>query len=295
MRASSLSNPEVIALLNRYFVPVYVSNEDYGKNGTAPPEEKAEKQRIYLEALRAKLSAGTVHAYVTDPDGHTIDSQHVATAYKPAKLIEMLQRSIDRLKTPEGKPLVEPRPQSRAPQADAGALVLHLVSRHVQKKGNDLVPTRTVLGQPSAANWGAYPQENWIVLTGDDVKQLLPGQKPSPGVSWELDRTTAAKILTYVYPSTENNDIGTNRIDEQSLRATVISVHNGIVRARLDGRLRMKHPFYHKDDDNFVDARLTGYMDFDPVKQEISTLRIVTTDATYGRTVFGVAIRDAKP
>jgi hypothetical protein len=58
-----------------------------------------------------------------------------------------------------------------------------------------------------------------------------------------LEKETAAKVLSYFYPSTENNDIRTNRIDKQSLRATALSIRNGVVHARLDGSLKMKHPF----------------------------------------------------
>src|SRR5207253_5368469 len=108
MRASSLSNPAVISLLNRFFVPVYVSNEDYRKDGPAPADERAEYQRIYREALKAKLSTGTVHAYVLTPDGHPFDSLHVAQAAKVEELRAMLEGAVARLKTPEGMPLVRP-------------------------------------------------------------------------------------------------------------------------------------------------------------------------------------------
>ena len=80
MRAGPLSSPRVIDLLNTCFVPIFAVNEDYRDNGPAPKEEKAEYQRIYHEALDARLSAGTVHAYVVDTAGHPIDSLHVADA-----------------------------------------------------------------------------------------------------------------------------------------------------------------------------------------------------------------------
>src|SRR5438046_1342124 len=69
MRASSLSNDKVINLLNHFFVPVYLSNEDFAKGGCAPAEEKKELQRIFRETLDAKRSAGTVHVYLLAPDG----------------------------------------------------------------------------------------------------------------------------------------------------------------------------------------------------------------------------------
>jgi hypothetical protein len=290
MRASSLSNAAVISLLNRFFVPVYVSNEDYRKDGPAPADERAEYQRIYREALKAKLSTGTVHAYVLTPDGHPFDSLHVAQAAKVEELRAMLERAVAKLKTPEGAPLVRPAPQSVAPRAEADALVLHLTARTLLRKGDDYVPRPSSLGQTRSAGWGSYPQENWIVLPRPAWAKLLPAGAVAVGASWEPDRETAARILTYFYPSTENNNVARNRIDRQELKATVLAVEGGVVRARLDGSLRMKHPFYHKDDDNFVEATVVGVLEFEPGKG-IRTLELVTDRATYGRTIFGVAVR----
>lgn len=291
MRASSLSNPKIVDLLNRYFVPVYVSNEDYRKDGPAPAEDRAEKQRIYQEALKAKLSTGTVHAYIVAPDGHPIDSQHVATAYKVDELTGMLERTVAKLKPTAGAPLVKPTTQSRAPKAPADALVLHLIARNVERKGDEDIVKRPTLGQTRSAGWGSYLVEDWIVLANPEWSRLLPSGKVTAGESWELDQQTAARVLTHFYPSTENNNIATNRIDRQALKATVLSVENGVVRARLDGSLRMKHPFYHKDDDNFVDATLVGLLEFEPAGKKIRSLQLATSKATYGRTMFGVIAR----
>jgi hypothetical protein len=80
MRAGPLSNTKVIELLNGYFVPVYAVNEDYATKGSAPLEEKAERDRIFQEGHALKLSVGSVHVYVLRPDGRLLDSMHVATA-----------------------------------------------------------------------------------------------------------------------------------------------------------------------------------------------------------------------
>lgn len=50
MRAGPLSNNEVIQLLNTAFAPVFISNEDYDEDGPAPPEGRAERDRIWREA-----------------------------------------------------------------------------------------------------------------------------------------------------------------------------------------------------------------------------------------------------
>jgi hypothetical protein len=279
MRASSLSNEKVIALLNRYFVPVYVSNEDYSKDGPASPAEKAEKERIYREALQAKLSTGTVHAYVLTPEGHPIDSLHVAAAAKPEQTIRMLERAVDKLKLTEGKPVAQPSKPSVASKGEPGSLILHLTARVLR-----------------GGAWGEFPAENWIVLEPAQFKKLFPngeagGAAPvRVGDSWELDRKETAKLLTYFYPATENNDVHKNRIEQQSLKATVISVKDGVARARLDGRLRMKHSFYHKEDGNVVETKLIGLLDFEPGKLAIRSLRLVTDEATYGGGTFAVAL-----
>jgi hypothetical protein len=293
MRAGPLSNAKVVEMVNSYFVPVYTSNEDYRKEGVAPAEEKAEYQRIYREALKAKLSTGTVHVYIVTPDGHPVDSLHVATASQVDKLLDLLQRNQAKFKTPAGKTLVKPAPQSAAPAATADDLVLHVTSRYLLRKGKELVPLKEEarLGQTRHASWSALPSENWVVLSGPEGKKLVTPAKLEIGTSWELDKSVAAKVLTYFYPQTENNDIKKNRIDELTMTAKVVSLKEGVARVRLEGSLKMKHPFYHKDDENFVQASVLGYLDYEVGKQRIRSLRLATETATYRKQPFGVAVR----
>src|SRR2546425_466494 len=98
MRARSLADATRLSLIHRYYVPVYISNEDYARTGSAPADEKAERDRIWRDAAKAGLSSGTVHVYILAPDGHVIDSQHVATASKVDQLIDLLQRNAEKLK-----------------------------------------------------------------------------------------------------------------------------------------------------------------------------------------------------
>ncbi|HTE19837.1 MAG TPA: hypothetical protein VK689_15845, partial [Armatimonadota bacterium] len=242
-----LSNTEIITRLNRYFVPVYLANEDYREGGSAPAEEKAELRRIHAEGHAAKLSVGTVHAYVLAPDGRLLDSMHVAEAFKVQKLLAMLDRTVEKLATQPGDPVVKPAPQSAA-KAEPGCLLLHVTARYLERKGDEYA-----LVENAGGNWSAFPGEAWITLERAEWAKLLPPAAARVGDSWEIDRQTAARILNHFYPPTENNDLGKNRIQEQSLKGTVISVRDGIARARIDGGLKMKHPFYHKDDDKSVE------------------------------------------
>jgi hypothetical protein len=291
MRASSLSNDKVIDLLNHFFVPVYLSNEDFAKGGCAPAEERKELQRIFRETLDAKRSAGSVHVYILSPDGKSYDSMHVATAYKVEKLAPMLEAAVANHKLEAGRTLFPPSPQSRSPKAAPGALVLHLVARNVDKKGDEIVPAKTKLGETRSAGWGAYPSEDWIMFTKDEATALLPRGKVEKGTTWQLDADLAARFLTHFYPTTENNDVEKNKIAKQRLAAEVVSVENGVARARLTGHLTMEHWFYHKADGKTVDTALTGYLDFEPATGRIVTLRLVTENATYDRRPFGVVLR----
>jgi hypothetical protein len=274
MRAGPLSSARVVSLLNRYFVPVYVSNEDLA-DGTAPAAEKAERDRIYREAQEAGLSTGTVHVYILTPDGgHPIDSLHVATAARPDRLIDLLERTVERLKPTGGEPLITPVPQSVHAEAGPDDLVLHLTARSLDGRGA----------------WGGIPAEDWIVLDRRQWSALLGPGPLELGRSWEVDRDVSARVLTHVYPATENNDVRKNHIERHELRATVVSTGAGVVRVRLDGALRMQHSFYHKDDGRVVEATLVGFLDVEPSSPTIRTFRLVTERATYGGT-FGVAVR----
>jgi hypothetical protein len=237
------------------------------------------------------MSTGSVHVYLLDAQGQPVGSQHVAMASKVEELTSLLERTIERLKVPAGKTIVPPAPQSVARKGDADALVLHLVARNVTRAGGADVPTKAVLGLTKSANWGAYPAEDWIVLGKTEWARLVPKGPFAPGMSWEPDKETAAKVLKHFYPSSENNNVAKNRIDRQEVKATVTAIKDGVVRARLDGSLRMKHTFYHKDDANFVDAKLLGFLDFEAATGRVVNLQLITNDATYGRMRFGVAMR----
>jgi hypothetical protein len=274
MRTGPFSSPAVIDRLNASFVPVYAVNEDYRGDGPAPKEEKAEYQRIYRQALDRKFSAGSVHVYVLDPKGEVIGTRHVADAAKTKELIAFLDEMTARLGTKPGKPLVEPKPQSAPPDHPKGSLVLHLAAR----------------GLGGGGSWDGTA-ENWVVYSPDEVKKLLPPGKAEVGTTWEPDAKLVARLLVHVYPVTENNDPKKNEVREQALRGKVVAVAGGVAVARLDGRLVMRHDFYHKPDGKVVETGLVGYVEFEPAAGAVRSVRLVTDGATYGGGKFGVAVR----
>jgi len=269
MRAGPLSDRRVIEVLNRSFVSVYINNEDYyHKEGGAPPDERAELERIRREGHAKKFAIGTVRSYVLTPDGHLHDM-----LTRSSTTLAMLERAIEEFRPTPGKPVVAPTAQSAPPPAPADAVVLHLISR-----GND------------RGSWGQFPAEDWIVLTRERWTKLLPGGDVVPGQTWELDRDVSAGILTYFYPQTENNDVSVDRIQQHALTAKVLTVKDGLVTARIDGFLRMQHVFYPgRKDAQPLGAEIAGVMTFAPGRAP--SLQLATMLALHGQRPFTVAVR----
>ncbi len=233
--------------------------------------------------------------YVLGPDARLADSLIVSDAAQPERLLAMLHRAVETLKLTPGEPVVQPAHQSRAPHAEPGSLVLHLTARYLERQGDDFVRMHPVLGTARSGQWAHLPSEDWVVLTPAEWRKLLPATDVGPGTTWKPDPEIMARLLTHFYPPTENTDVGKNRIDEQTMKATVLAVRNGVARARVEGRLRMKHTFYHRDTDEFVQAPLVGILEFAADGSAVRSFRLVTDRATYGgdkaRQHFGVAVR----
>src|SRR5262249_46561586 len=154
---------------------------DYSRKGSAPAEEKAERDRIFKEGYAQKRSVGTVHVYVLRPDGQFFDSMHVAEAAKSERLLTLLNNAVADLKPVAGQPVVAPAPQSCPPVCDKDALTLHLVARSLDGRGA----------------WSEFPVEDWIVLSAAEVKKLLATEKFTVGARWTVDKDLTTKILTH--------------------------------------------------------------------------------------------------
>jgi hypothetical protein len=279
VRAGPFSSDQVIDLLNHYYVPVHVSIDDYYfKDGTAPAAEKEELRRIVKKAWEGKpnLLPPDAHCYVVAPDGQPIDTMGLPNITVSERMVEFLERNIKKLKTATGKPLVKPAPLAATPSpAEPDAVVLHLTARYLPSKGA----------------WGQLPAEDWLVLERAEWAKLLGPDHAAAGTAWDIDIEVATKLLTHFYPPTPNTNLATNRFERRSLRATLVSVRNGVARARIEGSLRMKHFFLPRQDDHLVEATLVGFVDYEPGAKKIRSVRLVTDKATYGKEEFGVAVR----
>jgi RNA polymerase sigma-70 factor (ECF subfamily) len=268
LRGGPLSDPRIIELLNTRFVPVYASTHN---------KADTELARVSRESLKAGLGSGTEYLYFLDSTGRVIDTQHICTARTPG-LLEKLQQHV----TGEpGGPLTPPVPQAAAPSA--GERALHVTSRYLDSKGQV---------EKGKADYHAFPAEEWIPLTPADEAALVANPAAPLNATWAVDLTMSAKLLSRVYPLTGNMiDAEKNQLEGAGLTATVVAGRRDIAWIRLDGRVAMDHPFVADRDHRPVDARITGYMEYDRAAKRIRVLRLVTDGARYGRENFAVAIR----
>src|SRR5262249_48454630 len=245
------------------------------RDGTASAEEQAEGDRIYHAAIDAKMDNGTDCVYILTPDGKLFDSIRIRIASRADPLVERLEQIVQKLGLTAGPAGAPIKSQRARPPAEPNSVVLHLAAR--------------VFGRTA---WCEFPAEEWIVLTAEEQAHLMSATKVRVGGSWEVPDALSRRLLPHFYPQTENNDLAKSLVERQVLRGTVLTVRDGVARARLEGSLRMKHNFYpDREDGRIVDATVIGFVDFDVNSRRIRSLRLVTDQATYGEWNFGVALR----
>ncbi|HVE42640.1 MAG TPA: sigma-70 family RNA polymerase sigma factor [Planctomycetota bacterium] len=276
LRGHALSDARVISALNSSFVPVYLSNVDFEEFGSAAPEERKLRDRIWADARKLKLPSGMDGIYLLDPEsGRVLASSDLGKA-SPEALLAMLD---GQRKTPPGKALVPPSSQS-IPQASApGALTLHLTARYLDGEGRV---------EKDRGDFHEFPAEDWVTLSSDEWRNLLPAE----GESRRVDAAVALRLLTLFHPpdmSVTSDPDGRNSFEEASLRVSRFSR----TYVRIEGRLKMQRSFtqFAKTPPLPIDAVVKGFIEIEPDRSRIRSLRIISEGGRYGNNNFGVAIR----
>src|SRR5437763_16482484 len=91
MRVSSLSDPRVIRLVTRYYVPAWLSRDHY-QLGTPARAEQQEIRRLDDERHRRGFEGGTVCVFLVSPDGSVLATQRVQAACHPENLAPLLEK-----------------------------------------------------------------------------------------------------------------------------------------------------------------------------------------------------------
>jgi hypothetical protein len=268
-------------------VPIYIASEDYIRDeGKASQPERAALERMLVEAWRLRSGkvflASDATCFVLDYNtGACVGAIRLPDLMEVPKVLELLNTEAQKLNVTAGQTVVPPSEQVRPERmVKPDELSLHLVARHI----------------PAGGTWKQLPAEDYIILTPEQWRTFLPPQPAKVGDTYEIDEQVNEKILSNLYPPTPNRDPETNKIESPPMKATVVSVKDGMARVRLDNDFRMKHHFLPvKLDDREVKATLVGFVDVDLKNQKIKKFQMVTEQATYDDGKFGAAIRSVDP
>jgi hypothetical protein len=276
LRGHALSDPRVISALNAGFVPAYLSNADFEEFGGGALEVRRLRDRIWSDARKAGLPSGMDGIYVLEPESGSVLTACDLGKASPRAVLALLEACR---RTPPGPTLIPPSPQSAPPASPPEALTLHLTARYLDSHG------RLETVRP---DFHEFPGENWLVLSSEEWRRLLPPE----GESRRVDAAFALRLLTLFHPpdmSITNDPDGRNQFEEASLRATRYSKSY----VRLEGLLRMRRSFtqVERSDPRPVTAEVKGFIEIEPDRSRIRSLRIISEGGRYGTENFGVAVR----
>jgi hypothetical protein len=127
-----------------------------------------------------------------------------------------------------------------------------------------------------------------VVLSSEEWRSLLPAE----GESRRVDATVALRLLTLFHPpdmSVTSDPNGRNQFEEASLRVSRFSK----TFVRIEGRLKMQRSFtqFAKTPPLPIDSTVKGFIEIEPDRSRIRSLRIISEAGRYGTNNFGVAIR----
>ncbi len=263
MRVSSLSDERVIALVSRYFVPVWLSRDRY-QLARADRVEQELTARIDASRTRRRFEGGSVCVYITAADGEALATLPVQKASKPDLLVPFLRRVIATEKlTPRRGANVKPTPPA-APRPAGKDGLLFLIRTRFDDPGNNRGTSRDVV-ELSRAEWSAF-----VAPAGARV-----------GRSWKVPRAVAEKLLRHGYPPLPFWDVKLARVTACELTATVASVKGDTVSLHLRGRLEMIYPNRGAPTDGRVTARLVGVARCDTGKGALTALELTSDGARY--------------
>lgn len=263
MRVSSLSNPRIVELISKYFVPAWVSRDDYQRE-PRDQDEKAELQRLDRDRARRGFKGGTVCVFFVAANGDVLATQPVQQAFKPENLLPLLQKIIADHK-------LEPRSEEAI--RDSAAKPAEVKPK---TEGSRLIHIWTRLD--SGANHGLTNDR--VELTAAQCKAFLPPAEAKPGTSWDIPEEIAHKLYQYSYPPGAQWVAKDCKVMKGTIKATLADESGTEARIRLEGEMELKYPV-GKPTEGRVTARFIGTARADRKKQTLATLAVVSEQADY--------------
>ncbi len=265
MRASSLSHPTVRALISKYFLPVWLSRDQY----QLAPRAKADHQellRIDRYTREHKMPGGSVCVFLVAPNGNVLGSLRVHEATKADKLLSLLEEVIQREKlTPRSAEAIK-----------ATASPMHTGIQNPEREGLLLhVMTRL---EERRAHYGV--SEDWVELSASEWRHFLPGPRTGLGDSWKVPDEVARKIVQYFYPPSPNWKAQATTVRNCTLKATLYNRPRDEGVVHLAGVVELSHPF-GRDSPGVVKASVVGVIRYRLTDDTITSFQMASTEANY--------------
>ena len=257
MRVSSLSDARIIRLVSDYFVPVWVSRDDY-QLPAAGKDDKALLRKIDDSRHAKKFEGGTVCVYIAAPDGAVLATLPVQRAHKP----ELLKPFLDRI-VREQKAKPRSRPQVAAEKAEPA-------------NGRTFVVRTRFDDTP--VNRGT--SRDRIELTPEEMATFAPG-KAEVGTRWKIDAAVAEKLLRYAYPPLPHWDAKLARVDRAGLTARVVSAAGGEATLWIEGDLELTFPVLRTPNDGKVTAKVAATARVDVLTGELKAFTLASREGRY--------------
>jgi hypothetical protein len=265
MRASSLSDPEVIGFVAQYFVPLDLGTRSRSKPATAA--ESAERLRIFQAAEKAGLEAGTVCIYVLAPDGAVLESLMVHQAVEKRKLLPVLKRALEKCPV---------QPRSREAIA-ASRMASPGLPQLADRDGLRLRVLTRFLAEDNGGT-----AENWAELSAADRAAFAPPAGAKQWQSWDIPAAVANKLYVHCFPPVSDFSSQTSEVRTANLKATLIGVRPGLAQLEFGGSLDM----LHREANNAlppsgVALKIVGVGTYDTARKQLLSLHLISTQATY--------------
>lgn len=286
VRAVSLCEPQLIEKVNRFFIPL-VLEIDHSPHIVASSRTAQGQQLLRtIDDIYARGNS-LLRTIVVTPEGRIADL--VEPMARPLAIATEVDGAISKLHLEPGLKLTTYQSSARRPDA---ALELRVVLRYTDPDFiarlteklhpycGDFRPDTTSLGPPT---------RDWITLSADACRQLLPPTGLSAGDAYRIDDDVTKSMLVHFRPEpalmmARSDEQARSRVRRAQLVATVCAGN----RARLEGELEMVHPGLRPDrapeapsDGNVVKMSVAGWLEWDPASQRITHLSLATRRAVY--------------
>jgi hypothetical protein len=264
MRVSSLSDVRVISLLTKYFVPAWVSRDDYQLDPRSKAEQ-AELERIDRERHKRGLQGGTVCVFVLDPDGRVLATLPVQLAYKSENLLIFLTKIIvDNKLTPRNPEAIRASvaPPALVKPKTEGGRIIHVWTRCDQGANRGLSNDR-------------------VELAAAECQAFAPAADARPGTSWRIPDEIARKLFQYCYPPGPIWRAKDCKVRSGTLTATLVTGSAEEARIRLDGEMELLFPYTGKPSDGRITAHFVGLAHWGAKSQALLSLAMVSDRADY--------------